>query len=99
MYVLSFLCYMILHVIIFGYIIKLHITTKCHTLYVGKTGVASECIIIAYRAWQFSAEVRACVRTCMRVCVILVSTPCLNKVVDVILCLDTFCHTITHFVI
>ena len=23
--------------------------TKCHTLYVGKTGVA-------YRAWQFSAE-------------------------------------------
>ena len=51
------LYYMILHVIIFGYIIKLHIITKCHTLYVGKTGVASECIIIiAYRAWQFNAE-------------------------------------------
>ena len=80
MYVLSFLCYMILHVIIFGYIIKLHIITKCHTLYVGKTGVASECI--AYRAWQFSAEVRACVcafvRTYVRVCVVHVSTPCNN---------------------
>ena len=34
----------IAYVIIFGYIIKLHIITKCHTLYVGKTGVASECI-------------------------------------------------------
>ena len=56
MYVLSFLYYVIWYVIIFGYIIKLHIIiTKCHTLYVGKTaGVASECI--AYRSWQFSAE-------------------------------------------
>ena len=45
MYVLSFLYYMIWHVIIFGYIIKLHIIiTKCHTLYVGKMGVATECI-------------------------------------------------------
>ena len=32
-----------------------HIITKCHTLYVGKVGVAIECIM-AYRAWQFSAE-------------------------------------------
>ena len=40
-YVLSFLYYMILHVIIFGY--KLHIIIiKCHTSYVGKMGVASE---------------------------------------------------------
>ncbi|KAK2172988.1 hypothetical protein NP493_913g02001 [Ridgeia piscesae] len=34
------------------------------------------------------------------VCLVHVSTPItLNKVVDVILCLDTFCHTITDFVI
>ena len=40
-YVLSFLYYMILHVIIFGF--KLHIiVTKCHASYVGKMGVASE---------------------------------------------------------
>ena len=50
----------------------------------GKTGVASECI--AYRAWQFSAEVRACVRVCVCAfvrtyvctCVVHVSTPCNN---------------------
>ena len=66
MYVSSFLCYMILHVIIFGYIIKLHIITKCHTLYVGKTGVASECIQpIGPGSSVLKMRVRACVRACV----------------------------------
>ena len=50
--------FFVLHDIACYYILIYHQAThisKCHTLYVGKMGVASECII-AYRAWQFSAE-------------------------------------------